>query len=91
MRSPRALAAFVSLTSFRIRDNAARARGDLTGDLDYYQDRGNSKNNNTNNSNKNNTSVSTRGSGGERGKYDLFRPVRTAVAYDSELDMESFR
>ena len=69
--------------------NAARARGDLTGDLDYYQDRGNNRSNNNNTNNKNNTSASTRGSEGERGKYDLFRPLRTAVAYDSELDMES--
>ena len=65
--------------------NAARARGDLTGDLDYYQDRGNRNRNR----NDNTATATMRGSGGERGKYDLFRPLRTAVAYDSELDMES--
>ena len=56
---------------------AARARGDLTGDLDFY------KKNTSSNSNSNS------GSGGYRGGHDLFRPLRTAVAYDSDLDMES--
>ena len=56
--------------------NAARARGDLTGDLHCYQNRGNTS-----------TRAGT-GTGG-RGQHDLFRPLRTTVAYDSDLDMES--
>ena len=60
---------------------AARARGDLTGDLDFYKKNTSSGSNSNSNSNS--------GSGGYRGGHDLFRPLRTAVAYDSDLDMES--
>ena len=59
--------------------NRARARGDLTGDLDYY--------NRNNNGSSNNRNSQYGGGGG--GGHDLFRPLRTTVAYDSDLDMES--